>query len=196
MKYAYDLMESVKSYGIEKFYEAVREHVCVITEKSGLSFVETDAAITGVYQKYTLAYAIATKARDINVLVDLLFEDSHDPIGNWEVKHEKAIDELNVLDAIENLSRSVPAVSMDEFTLDADSLQVFPNSYGTDEEQRLAFQAVCDLFMMEMETQTGLFGLLDQMLAGDYSHYVGDDYFTAVVICNAPISQSFGHLSI
>jgi hypothetical protein len=196
MIYAYDVMDVIKNYGISKFYEQVREHICTIVQRSEISFVETDIAVQELYQKYTLAYVVATKARSIDLLVELLFEDSHDPIGNWNTVHEKSIDDLNVMTAIDNLTKNVSAVSTDAFTLETDSLQVFPNSYGGDDNQQMAFQAVCGIFSEEMENQTGLFGLINQLMPGTFNRYVGDDYFNAVVMCDAPVLESVGYLSI
>ncbi|QXO09449.1 hypothetical protein pEaSNUABM11_00025 [Erwinia phage pEa_SNUABM_11] len=196
MIYAYDLMDIVKNFGTTKFYEHIREHICVIVEKSGLNFVESDEAITGVYQKYALAYAVATKARSLDVLIEILFEDSHDPVGDWLTVKEQTLLDMNALEAIENITNPKPVIAEDEFTLDVDSLQVFPNSYGDDDQQQLAFQAVCELFAHEMETQTGLYGLFEQLMPGTYNRYVGDDYFTAVVMCDAPLLESIGCVSI
>lgn len=189
MRGLYDMLDIVKGYGVEKLYEHVREHIYQIVDKSHLNFVETDEAVTSLYQKYAFAYALATKARSVDTLVDLLFEDTHDPVGNWQVQEDKGLDAI-----IDNLTKPMLFITQDEFALETDSLQTFPNSYGTDEQHQLAMQVVLDLFTTEMETQTGLFALFDSLLPGEMQRYFGDDYFNLVVECDAIIPQLGGHL--
>jgi len=189
MRGLYDMLDIVKGYGVDKLYEHVREHIYKIVDRSQLNFVETDEAVVNLYQKYAFAYAIATKARCVDTLVDLLFEDTHDPIGNWQVQEDKGLNEI-----IDNLSKPMLFVTQDEFALETDSLQTFPNSYGSDEQHLQAMQEVLELFTTEMESQTGLFALFDSLLPGEMERYFGDDYFNLVVVCNANVSQLGGHL--
>jgi len=183
----YSLCDRIMEFGAGRIKDHVGEHIRTIMTESNLSINEDDRSVVGLYQRYIFAYVLASKANDVSLLMELLFEDSLDPTGGWET--QILDDGIDI--STYQIKNGLPVSSLqtDAFAKTFSAAQVLPFCYGDDEQHQKAMEVIANLFTTEQETLTGLYGVMLDLMPGEYSTYYGDDYHNLVVSCHATLPQ-------
>ncbi|EBV0422836.1 hypothetical protein DNL62_06975 [Salmonella enterica subsp. enterica serovar Typhimurium] len=161
MSVLFDVADIANQYSATRFYEHVREAALCVLEASNLEIDETQ--IRDFYQRFAFAYIIGVKTRDPSTMVDLLQEDTLEPLGNWELVSD--------------------GLSVDQFAKETSVDTTFLAAQGSPEQHQAAFGAAVSLLAEELTNLTGFAGLIESLYPGRYQTYVGDSFNDVVLIC-------------
>lgn len=181
MSVLFDVADIANQYGASKFYEQVRATTLRVLEASNLEVDEY--GIRDFYQRFAFAYVVGVKTRSPQEMIDLLTDDTFEPIGGWTT----VIDDSGLL-----LANSDPLlaqkymnclVQTDSFATEELATCTFLNAHGSPEQHQLAFSAAHTTLTQELSGPTGFAGLIESLYPGRYQTYIGDSFNDMVLIC-------------
>ncbi|QVW55190.1 hypothetical protein pEaSNUABM29_00146 [Erwinia phage pEa_SNUABM_29] len=183
MRVMFDVADIANQYGASKFYEQVREATLAVLEASNLELNEF--TIRDFYQRFAYAYIIGVKTRDPQQMLELLTEDTYDPLGDWQdVTDDSGLTILQTEPPEKTLGLDMNnLVITDQFAKGEIGVSTFLTAEGSDEQHALAFEAAAALLEKELTLLTGFAGLIESLYPGRYFTHVGDAFNDVVLIC-------------
>lgn len=88
----------------------------------------------------------------------------------------------------------VMTVAYDENTIPGTTVESisFLSTQGTEDQHILAIGTAADILICELESQTGLAGLINSMFPGQLENWSGESFSELVIICYDTLYGSFG----
>ncbi|ANZ50454.1 hypothetical protein STRATTON_29 [Erwinia phage vB_EamM_Stratton] len=194
MRIMFDVPNEVNRYGAMKFFETVRDNVLHAIEAGNLEIAESN--IRQFYQDYAWAYIIATKNRNPAMLDKYLMQVTCDPIGDWTPMTDASGAEIQ-LGALAS-DKPLPdhmLIIDDQFASGEDETYTFLCAEDSNTLSHFAaLEAAKERLTHELTTRTGLAALIESMLPGDFSSYVGESFDGMVVICHETLLGRGGNI--